>query len=44
MKIPIALLNDLRGGLVAAAVVLPQATALGVTVKDGPQGQTWTRG
>ncbi|MDS4070487.1 MAG: SulP family inorganic anion transporter [Candidatus Competibacter sp.] len=32
MKIPIALLNDLRGGLVAAAVVLPQATALGVTV------------
>jgi MFS superfamily sulfate permease-like transporter len=27
-----ALLTDLRGGLVAAAVVLPQATAFGVTV------------
>lgn len=32
MKPPVALLADLRGGLVAAAVVLPQATAFGVTV------------
>ena len=32
MKFPIPLLADLRGGLVAAAVVLPQATAFGVTV------------
>lgn len=32
MKLPAALLADLRGGLVAAAVVLPQATAFGVTV------------
>ncbi|HOW77211.1 MAG TPA: SulP family inorganic anion transporter [Candidatus Competibacteraceae bacterium] len=32
IKIPTALLTDLRGGLVAAAVVLPQATAFGVTV------------
>lgn len=31
-KLPTALLADLRGGLVAAAVVLPQATAFGVTV------------
>ena len=32
MKLPAALSGDLRGGLVAAAVVLPQATAFGVTV------------
>lgn len=32
MKPSAALLSDLRGGLVAAAVVLPQATAFGVTV------------
>ena len=32
MKFPTALLADLRGGLVGAAVVLPQATAFGVTV------------
>ncbi|HRD50686.1 MAG: SLC26A/SulP transporter family protein [Candidatus Competibacter sp.] len=32
MKLPADLLADLRGGLVAAAVVLPQATAFGVTV------------
>lgn len=32
MKLPITLLADLRGGLVGAAVVLPQATAFGVTV------------
>ena len=32
MKLPVALLADLRGGLVATAVVLPQATAFGVTV------------
>lgn len=32
MKLPADLLTDLRGGLVAAAVVLPQATAFGVTV------------
>ncbi len=32
MKFPTALLTDLRGGLVGAAVVLPQATAFGVTV------------
>ena len=32
MKPPTTLLSDLRGGLVAAAVVLPQATAFGVTV------------
>ena len=32
MKCSTPLLADLRGGLVAAAVVLPQATAFGVTV------------
>ena len=32
MKYPTSLLTDLRGGLVGAAVVLPQATAFGVTV------------
>jgi SulP family sulfate permease len=32
LKIPIALLADLRGSLIAAAVVLPQAAAFGVTV------------
>ncbi|MCP5159729.1 MAG: SLC26A/SulP transporter family protein [Gammaproteobacteria bacterium] len=32
MKLPPVLLADLRGGLIAAAVVLPQATAFGVTV------------
>ncbi|HRD68076.1 MAG TPA: SulP family inorganic anion transporter [Candidatus Competibacter sp.] len=32
MKLSAALLSDLHGGLVAAAVVLPQATAFGVTV------------
>jgi hypothetical protein len=32
LKFPIALLTDLRGGLIGAAVVLPQATAFGVTV------------
>lgn len=32
MKIPTALLTDLRGGLIAAALVLPQAAAFGVTV------------
>lgn len=32
IKIPTALLADLRGGLVAVAVVLPQAAAFGVTV------------
>ncbi len=32
MKFPTLSLADLRGGLVAAAVVLPQATAFGVTV------------
>ena len=32
MKFSTPLLADLRGGLVAAAVVLPQATAFGVTV------------
>ena len=32
LKFPTALLTDLRGGLIGAAVVLPQATAFGVTV------------
>ncbi len=32
MKFPISFLTDLRGGLVGAAVVLPQAAAFGVTV------------
>ena len=32
MKLPADLLADLRGGLVAAAVALPQATAFGATV------------
>ncbi|MCB1918787.1 MAG: SLC26A/SulP transporter family protein [Candidatus Competibacteraceae bacterium] len=32
MKPPTLPLSDLRGGLIAAAVVLPQATAFGVTV------------
>ena len=32
MNVRSALLSDLRGSLIAAAVVLPQATAFGVTV------------
>jgi len=32
LKLPASLVSDLRGGFVAAAVMLPQATAFGVTV------------